>query len=320
MNRNKLWLFGFEYGALLFVLAALVGIFSLLSDRFLQLSTVMTIANSSPELIFIAVGMTLVLIVAGIDLSVGSVLALSSAVVGSLMCDFGWSFLAVIPLCLATGIGCGLFNGWVSVGFGIPSFIVTLGMLQIARGTAKVVTDSKTKYIGSAVESLGEPLYGIALSPAFLLAIAAVVIGQFVLVKTVFGRYCIAIGANETAAKLSGIRTARYTVIVFTISGFLSALAGLVQTSRFSSAVPNSAVGIELDAIAACVIGGTSLMGGRGSVVCSFIGVLIIAVLQTGLAQVGVPDANKQIVTGVVIIVAVVLDAVRSRWRIRNAA
>lgn len=153
------------------------------------------------------------------------------------------------------------------------------------------------------------------LSPAFLLAIAAVAVGQFLLVRTVFGRYCVAIGTNEEAVRMSGIRTAPYSIAVFAISGLLCGMAGLAQTSRLSSADPNAGIGIELSAIAACVIGGTSLMGGRGSVVSSFIGVLIIAVLQTGLAQVGVSDANKQIITGAVIVVAVLLDAIRTRWR-----
>lgn len=315
MKRAKFIQLAFEYGTLLIVLLLLVFVFSYLSENFFQQSTMVSIANQIPDLTFIAVGMTFVLIISGIDLSVGSVLALSSAVLGALMVDHGWPLWAAIPLCLLTGTVCGLLNGFVSIGFGIPSFIVTLGMLEMARGATKVVTNSQTKYIGSAVESIGEPLPGIMLSPAFLLALTIVVLGQFLLVRTVFGRYCIAIGTNAEAVRMSGIRTAPYSIAVFAISGFLCGLAGLAQTSRLSSSDPNAAVGIELSAIAACVIGGTSLMGGRGSVVSSFIGVLIIAVLQTGLAQVGVSDANKQIITGAVIVIAVLLDALRSKWK-----
>jgi ribose transport system permease protein len=258
--------------------------------------------------------MTLVLIVGGIDLSVGSVLALSSAVLGTLMVDNDWSVWLAMPLCVLAGVMCGLFNGVISVGFRIPSFIVTLGMLEIARGMTKVITNSQTKYIGSSVEYFGEPLPVMLLSPAFLLALAAVVAGQFLLTRTVFGRYCVAIGTNAEAVRMSGIVTAPYSIAVFALSGLLCGLAGIAQTSRLSSADPNAAIGIELSAIAACVIGGTSLTGGRGSVVSSFIGVLIIAVLQTGLAQLGVSDANKQIITGSVIVVAVLLDAIRHRW------
>ncbi len=314
MNRHKLTQSFVQYAGLLLVLVVLVAIFGLRSENFLQRSTLISIANQIPDLTFIAVGMTLVLIVGGIDLSVGSMLALSSAVLGVLMVDHQWSLWAAIPICLATGAACGLFNGVVAIGFRIPSFIVTLGMLEMARGATKVVTNSQTKYIGSAVESIGEPLPGILLSPAFLLALAAVFFGQFLLSWTVFGRYCIAIGTNAEAVRMSGIKAAPYSIAVFVISGLLCGMAGLAQTSRLSSADPNAAIGIELAAIAACVIGGTSLMGGRGSVISSFIGVLIIAVLQTGLAQLGVSDANKQIITGSVIVIAVLIDAVRSRW------
>jgi ribose transport system permease protein len=313
MRRQNLCQSLLQYGALLAVLVVMVVMFGMLSENFLQRSTLVSIANQIPDLTFIAVGMTLVLIVGGIDLSVGSILALSSAVLGVLMVDYGWPLWAAIPLGLLTGAACGLFNGVTSIGFRIPSFIVTLGMLEIARGATKVVTASQTKYIGSAVEAIGEPLPGLLLSPAFLVALAAVIVGQFVLTQTVFGRYCVAIGANAEAVRMSGIQAAPYSISVFVISGTLCGLAGLAQTSRLSSADPNAAIGIELSAIAACVIGGTSLRGGRGSVVSSFLGVLIIAVLQSGLAQLGVSDANKQIVTGGVIVAAVVLDALRAR-------
>lgn len=319
MSQQRFKDVAIQYGGLLLVLIALVAVFSFQSENFFQQSTMISIANQIPDLTLIAVGMTLVLIVGGIDLSVGSVLALSSAVLGALMVDQGWPLWAAIPLCVLTGALCGLVSGAISMGFRIPSFIVTLGMLEIARGATKVVTNSQTKYIGSSVEVIGDPLPGILLSPAFLVAITAVIAGQFLLTRTVFGRYCVAIGTNEEAVRMSGIRSKPYAITVFVICGALCGLAGLAQTARLSAADPNAAIGIELSAIAACVIGGTSLMGGRGSVISSFIGVLIIAVLQTGLAQVGVSDANKQIITGTVIVIAVLLDALRSRWGTENA-
>ncbi|MBR9803656.1 ABC transporter permease [bacterium] len=314
MTRRALRETAIQYAGLMAVLLLLVAVFSSQSENFFQHSTLVSIANQIPDLTFLAVGMTLVLVVGGIDLSVGSLLALSSAVLGYFMVDCEWSLWAALPLCLLAGAVCGLFNGLISVGFRIPSFIVTLGMLEMARGATKVVTDSQTKYIGSAVESFGEPLAGIMLSPAFLLAFCTVLLGQFLLTQTVFGRYCVAIGTNVEAVRMSGIKAAPYSIAVFAISGLMCGLAGLAQTSRLSSADPNAAIGIELSAIAACVIGGTSLMGGRGNVISSFFGVLIIAVLQTGLAQLGVSDANKQIITGGVIVVAVILDALRGRW------
>lgn len=304
-----------QYGGLLLVLLAMIGIFSFLTDHFLQRSTFTTIANQIPDLTLVAVGMTFVLVIGGIDLSVGSILALSSAVLGALMVDAGWSLWAAIPVCLLSGALCGLINGSVSVGFGIPSFIVTLGMLEIARGLTKKITDSQTKYIGSAIEGFGEPLPYLHISTAFLVAIFAVLAGQFLLSRTVFGRYLVAIGTNQEAVRMSGIRTQPYAIAVFVLSGLLCGLGGIMQASRLSSADPNAAIGLELSAIAACVIGGTSLMGGRGSVISSFIGVLIIKVLETGLAQLGVDDANKQIISGTVIVIAVLLDAVRTRFK-----
>ncbi len=315
MNRQYLKNLTLQYGGLILVLVAMVGVFSWQSESFLQRSTFTLIANRIPDLTLVAVGMTFVLVIGGIDLSVGSILALSSAVLGALMVDAGWSLWAAIPVCLLSGALCGLLNGCISVGLGIPSFIVTLGMLEIARGATKKITDSQTKYIGSAVEGIGEPLPYINLSPAFLLALMAVLVGQFLLSRTVFGRYCVAIGTNQEAVKMSGIRTAPYAIAVFVLSGLLCGLGGLALVSRLSSADPNAAIGLELSAIAACVIGGTSLMGGRGSVISSFIGVLIISILETGLAQIGVEDADKQIITGMVIIVAVLIDALRTRVR-----
>lgn len=315
MSRQTLKETALQYGGLILVLLAMIGVFSLLTDHFLQRSTFTTIANQIPDLTLVAVGMTFVLVIGGIDLSVGSILALSSAVLGALMVDAGWPLWAAIPVCLLSGALCGLINGCVSIGFGIPSFIVTLGMLEIARGVTKAITSSQTKYIGSAVEGIGEPLPYIHFSTAFLLALLAVLAGQFLLSRTVYGRYLIAIGTNQEAVRMSGIRTEPYAISVFVLSGLLCGLGGLMQASRMSSADPNAAIGLELSAIAACVIGGTSLMGGRGSVISSFIGVLIIKVLESGLAQMGVSDANKQIITGTVIVVAVLIDALRTRLK-----
>ncbi|QDT98249.1 ABC transporter permease [Gimesia aquarii] len=307
-----------QYVGLLGVLALLVLIFSLMSQNFLSQQTLITIANQIPDLTVIAVGMTLVLIIGGIDLSVGSLLALSSAVLGVLMVNYGWPLWAAVPICLGVGAFCGVLNGVISVKASIPSFIVTLGMLEMARGSAYLMTDSQTKYIGSSIEWIGVPMKGLAFSPAFLLSLVIVAAGQYLLTRTVFGRYCIAIGTNVEAVRMSGIRTAPYSITVFTISGLMCGLAGIMQTSRLSTADPNAAVGLELAAIAACVIGGTSLMGGRGSVINTFFGVLIIAVLQTGLAQVGASDPIKRVITGAVIIVAVLLDAARQRWKRRG--
>jgi len=306
-----------ESMALLAVLAALVFFFHTQSENFLRAANLSTIANQVPKLTVIAVGMTFVLIAAGIDLSVGSVLALSSAVMGVLMVDQGWPVVAAVPLGLTVGLLCGLVNGLVSVAWSIPAFIVTLGTLEIARGVALEISDQTAVYVGSAIESVGMPLSGIMVSPAFILAVGVVLAGQFVLSKSRFGRHVIAVGANEQAARLSGIRPGSIKVAVFAFCGMMAALGGWFDTSLLSAADPSAGKGLELSAIAAVVIGGTSLMGGRGSVTNSFLGVLIIAVLESGLATIGAKDPTKHVITGAVIVAAVVVDVYRQRLAAR---
>ena len=173
-------------------------------------------------------------------------------------------------------------------------------------------------FIGSSVEGLGTPIAMIGLSPAFFLALVVVLVGQVVLTRTVFGRYLVAIGTNEEAVRLSGIDPRPIKVAVFAIAGFLAGLGGVFHIAYLESADPNAGIGLELSAIAAVVIGGTSLMGGRGSVVNSFFGVLIIAVLQAGLALLGASEPTKRVVTGSVIVVAVVADVYRHRLSSRR--
>ncbi len=307
-----------EYAGLVIVLIAMVCLFGMSSRHFIRVQTFATIANQIPALTIIAVGMTFVLVIAGIDLSVGSVMALSASLLGMAMVDWGWPVWPAAAFAVLVGLCCGLANGFVSVWFSMPSFIVTLGMLEIARGCSYLSTNSETKYIGEAIEGIGAPLAGIGLSPAFFIAVGIVIAGQFLLSRTVFGRQVIAIGTNEQAVRLSGINPVPGKIIVFAMAGLLAGLGGVFQASRLSSADPNAGIGLELAAIASVVIGGTSLMGGRGSVISSFLGVWIIAVLQTGLAQVGATEPTKRVITGIVIVVAVIVDAYRQRlgnWR-----
>ena len=204
-------------------------------------------------------------------------------------------------------------NGLVSVLWSIPSFIVTLGMLEMARGAAYLVTNSETKYIGPRVEWIARPVTGLGTSPAFLIALLLVVVaGHLLLTRTVLGRYMIAVGTNEEAVRFSGIDPRPVKLTAFVLSGLLAGLAAVFQVARVSSADPNGASGMELAAIAAVVIGGTSLMGGRGSVLRTFLGVLIIATLQTGLAQIGASEPAKRLITGAVIVMAVVADVHRA--------
>ncbi|MFN9986934.1 MAG: ABC transporter permease [Pirellula sp.] len=304
-----------QYGGMALALVVLIAVFSLRSKTFFSAATFTTIANSIPDLTIVAVGMTFVLIVGGIDLSVGSVLALASSVFAILLTDWHWPIggAALIAI-LCAGI-CGLLNGFVSAQYRIPAFIVTLGMLEIARGGAYLITNSETKYVGSTIEWATAPIANLAVSPAFLFAVLVVLAGQWMLHRTVLGRMAVAIGTNAETVRMSGIRTLPALLSIYTLCGVLCGVAALIQTSRLSTADPNSGAGLELAAIAACVIGGTSLRGGSGSVINTFFGVLIVSVLQSGLAQMGASDPMKRIVTGMVIIFAVLIDSLRSRQR-----
>jgi ribose transport system permease protein len=294
-------------------------VFGLLSNSFLTASTLRTVVNQVPDLTVVAIGMTLVLVAGGIDLSVGSVLALGGSVFGLLLVDRGVPLPVAVVAALLVGAAAGLFNGLIVVGWSIPSFIVTLGTLEVARGLAYLVTDSQTEYVGSRIEGLARPVAGLGVSPAFLAALALVLIVQFLLSRTVPGRLLVAIGTNEEAVRLSGLDPRPVKLGAFVLSGLFAALAALFQVARLSSADPNGGIGLELSAIAAVVIGGTSLMGGRGSVLRSFLGVLIISLLQSGLASIGAQEPTKRVVTGLVIVLAVVADVHRGklagRWR-----
>lgn len=301
-----------NYAGLLLVLLGMVVFFSFSSEYFFSIRTLHIIANQVPELTVIAVGMTFVLIIAGIDLSVGSVMALSGMLISIAMVDWQVSFPLAVGLGMLAGLGCGIINGLITVTWAIPSFIVTLGMLEMARGAAFLVTDSRTKYIGAGVDAISSPwLWGV--SPAFIIALAVVIGAQIILSYTVFGRYMIGIGTNEEAMRLTGINPKPTKVAVFSIAGLLCALGAVFHISKLEAADPNAGAGLELQAIAAVVIGGTSLMGGRGSVITTFIGVLIISILEAGLAQVGASEPTKRFITGLVIIVAVVFDIYRNR-------
>lgn len=313
----------FDYAAMVIVLILLVVAFGLRSPRFLSMETFQSIAYQIPALVLAAVGMTYVLIIGGIDLSVGSVLALCAVVIGVLMVSpddggYGLPAWVAISACVGVGLVCGLINGALTVAWRLPSFIVTLGMLEFARGAAYQVSDSETKYIGSAISGIDSVrIAGIPLP--FLIAVAVVIMGQWVLSRTVFGRYMIAIGTNEEAVRLSGIRTWPVKLAVFGICGLLVSLAAVMDVSHIESPPPNMRTGFELEVIAAVVIGGTSLMGGRGSVIRSFLGALIISVLGAGLSVIDPDEPMKRMVTGAVIVAAAILDYYRQRIR-RSAA
>jgi len=316
MNKRVIDLLVFfrDYLGMAAALAVELVIFGVFAENFFTLTNFKTIANQIPDKTIVAVGMTFVLIIAGIDLSVGSVLALGGAVLGVCLVKYNLPLPTAIGACLGVGILCGAANGLVVIKWKLPSFIVTLGMLEIARGAAYLVTNSETKYIGWPVGVIaGTSILGLSLP--FVLAVLIVAVGEFVLARTVFGRYMVAIGTNEEAVRLSGIDPRPIKLAVFALSGFLTSVAAVINTARMEAADPNAGEGLELNAIAAVVIGGTSLMGGRGSVISTFFGVLIIAVLGAGLTQMGAQEPTKRVITGCVIVAAVILDHYRHRIR-----
>lgn len=301
-----------NYLGLAAVLGLMIAFFGARSEHFLTWGNFVSLANQVPDALLIAIGMTFVLILGEIDLSVGAVMAFSGAVLGVAMAQWGVPLPLAIPLALATGAACGLVNGLITVRWQLPSFIVTLGMMEVARGAAYLVTDSTTVYIGRSVDFL----MGVAIkdvSILFFSAMAIAALAQGLLSMTIWGRRMMAIGSNAEAARLSGISINRLRILVFVGSGFCAALASVVLCARLSSADPNMGLGYELYAIAAVVVGGTSLLGGRGSVINTVFGVLIIAVLGSGLVQIDVADPVKRIVTGAVVVVAVIIDYYRGR-------
>jgi ribose/xylose/arabinose/galactoside ABC-type transport system permease subunit len=273
-----------------------------------------------------AVGQTFVIITAGIDLSVGSLVALTGVVMAQVAnaLPFGGAGNFVVTLLVGLAIGCGA--GWVNalpvVRLNLPPFITTLAMMQIARGVAFILAHGQPVPLANSApfEWLGTGylfagLFGLPGIPYAVLVMAVVaVVFATLLGRTAYGRYVIALGGNEEAARLAGIDTARVKTLVYVISGGCAAVGGLLLLSRFGSGAPQNGTGYELQAIAAVVVGGTSLMGGRGSIVGTFFGALLIGVLYNVMNLLHVESYTQLIVLGAVVLLAVVLDQLRKRY------
>ena len=301
-NLDQIRQFGTFFG-----LIALCLLFTILSPYFLTTSNLLNVAQQSSIIAVISVGMTFVIITAGIDLSVGSVLAFSGVVMASVL-HAGLPIPVGILVGLGVGFSCGLLNGLL-VSYGkIPPFIATLGMMSIARGAGLWFTD------GRPISGFDDSFRYLATGEIFFIPVPVIimivvyVIAHLILTKTKMGRYTYAIGGNEKAAVLSGINIKLYLNIIYGIAGLLSALGAVMLTARLNSAQPIAGIMYELDAIAATVIGGTSLFGGKGTVIGTLIGALIIGVLRNGLNLLGVSSFIQQIVIGSVIIGAILLD------------
>ena len=295
------------------LLAALCTAFALLSPRFLTVGNGLVVAQQSVVLLVAALGMTFVIVNGSIDLSVGSIVALSALVTASTSTALGP--FAVVPAMLA-GLACGLLNGGIFARGRVPSFIVTLGTMVIFRGVVLYWTRGAPVSIQSfefldvfAGRTLGVP-------NAVLIAAAALALAWVVFEHTVFGREVRAVGGGERVAHLSGIRVDRVKIGVFAISGLLCGLAGALQASRTMAATAQLGEGLELDVIAAVVVGGTPLTGGVGSMGGTLIGVLIISVMSNGMNMVGVDPYLQSIAKGLVLVLAVFVTIDRKKIRI----
>jgi ribose transport system permease protein len=288
---------------------------SLMTTNFLSAENIFNILRQSSIIGIIAVGTTFVIIGAGFDISVGSVLALCGSLTLGLQYSMHWTLVCVFVLVVGSIIG--LFNGILSVTIGIPSIIVTLAMMSVVRGMVYLYSDG---YPFTLVEGasegftfIGQGNVGVIPFPVILLFIV-IIAGQWFLVKTRHGRYICAIGGNKEAARYSGISVGKYQILTFVIGGALAAIAGIVYASRLLSVSPLAGQGYELDAIAAVVIGGTSVSGGQGSIFKTLIGVLLLAVIGNTFNLMGIPVYSQLIIKGVIILVAVGLDSyVRKR-------
>lgn len=299
-------------------LLLMIVVMTFLSDNFATSDNFFNILRQTSVNLCISVGMTLVILTGGIDLSVGSVLALSGAIAAGMAhygieCEdlnlyIGFTFWGSCLGALLIGAILGGFNGLLVTKFRIPPFVATLGVMTIARGLTMLFTGGfPITQLGSDFEYIGTGWWCGIPMPVWI-AICVIIFFTLYMKYTRTGRYIYAIGGNERASLLSGIHTGRIILLVYTLAGVLSALAGILVTARLDSAQPNAGTGYELDAIAAVVIGGASLSGGRGSIVGTVIGALIIGVLNNGLVLLDVSPFWQQVVKGVVILLAVVLD------------
>ena len=286
----------------------------ILTPHFLTVSNLLNIVQQTSINAIVAAGMTFVIISGGIDLSVGSIVALSGVALGALL-QGGQPAMVAIPAALAAGTACGLLNGLL-ISFGrLPPFIVTLGMMSVARGAALVFTEGRpVSGFSAGFRWLATGSVGFVPAPVLVMLIVYA-IAHFVLTRTTFGRYVYAIGGNEEATRLSGVAVRFHKTAVYCVAGLMSAVAAIVLTARLNSAQPIAGMMYELDAIAATVIGGTSLLGGEGSLGGTLIGALIMGVLRNGLNLLGVSSFLQQIVIGVVIVVAVLVDTTLKRHR-----
>ncbi|MDJ1007717.1 MAG: ABC transporter permease [Paracoccaceae bacterium] len=295
----------------LFVLAAMMAV---LSPFFLSVSNFMNILLATSTIGVLAIAATFVLSSGGLDLSLGSVMGLSGVVGAAVAVKMGMPTPVAVLACIGAGAAAGYVNGLIITRAFVPAFIVTLGMLGIARGLALVISDGRVIYgLPQAMVYLGQGRpFGIPMP--VIIFIAAAVVMHIILAYTRYGRHTLAIGDNENAARTAGINVERHRLSLYTLSGGLAGLAGLLFATRINSGDPTAGITYELTAITAAIIGGTNLFGGRGSILGTLIGALIMGVLQNGLNLLAVQSYYQQMAIGAVLILAVFID----QWQLRK--
>ncbi|HLP69775.1 MAG TPA: ABC transporter permease [Rhizobium sp.] len=293
--------------------------FSLASDKFLQTSNLIGILQATSVNGVLAVGVTMVIITGGIDLSVGTLMTFTAVTTGVVLTYLGMPLPLGIVAAIGTGALCGFISGTLIARMKIPPFIATLGMMLILKGMSLVISGTKPIYFNgtpgfsqiSTGSLIGTVFPFLPIPNGVLVLFVLAVFVAFILNRTALGRYTFALGSNEEAARLSGVNTDFWKICVYSLSGGICGIAGLIIASRLNSAQPALGLGYELDAIAAVVIGGTSLAGGRGSILGTIIGAFIMSVLLNGLRILSVAQEWQTVVTGLIIILAVYADMVR---------
>lgn len=298
-------------------------IFSIASPNFLQFDNVVAILIATAVNGVLALGVTFVIISGGIDLSIGTVMTLSAVMAGQFITVWHMPVPLGILAGLATGALAGSTNGVIIAKMKVPPFIATLGMLYIAKGLSLVIAKLAPIYFndtpdfnGMAMNSVvGTIIPGWDIPNIVFIFLGAGVVASLILTKTILGRYTFALGSNEEATRLSGVNVDRWKIAVYALCGAFAGLAGVMIAARLNSAQPSLGQGYELDAIAAAVIGGTSLSGGEGTILGTIIGAFLISTLTNGLRIMSVPQEWQIVVTGVIVILAVYLDIIRRRQR-----
>lgn len=315
------------------MLITVVVLFTILNPKFMSAANAVNIARQMAEIMILAVGLSFVLISGGVDLSIAKTGVMAGCLAGFVMVSLGGKIpetqviIIAVSAALISGMGIGLINGLIISKLRVLPFIATLGTMTVAFGVAMLLTGGKT--ISKLPDGFTKMGTGYILRGAFtnvrgvqgipvsvLIMIVVVVIGALIVKKTEFGLNIFAIGGNYKAAKLAGLNNDRILILVYVISGFLSALAGLILTARYISAQPGLWEGVNLQVIAGCVIGGTSMRGGSGSVVASFLGMLLMTCMSTGLNLAGIDYSWQQVITGVLVIAAVSLDMISRKKEI----